>query len=523
MLKTHRLIFTALLASVFAFVAGGCTLLPAPLGPAEFRAAAYVPAETWFFSTVTVRPSLTQMAALKTLQEAFTSQPEFEAALKSALDGSASGPRPMDLQKDVLPLMSGETATAVFGDPFESARYIMLIQSSDPVKLLKLLAPDTSTVAQGHKGATFFESGPNGAVMAAYRDWALVGQDRETLEKTIDRIDANGAGSLREQERYRSVVERLPEDKFAVWYLDTIPFLSNPSFQMSLESLPSESRARLDQAFARSALSFTATGEGIDMRYESIPDSPLTEEHELPHGDALAAYGRLPASTLAAAAGDNLPELLRYLEQTINAMVTSTQDPRTSALQLNFAESFAGEYALGLGRGSLMPGFIQPSGQPSFFLAARVADADSVEQGLHEISSLAPPESVQMATVAEQELRQFIPETGQPVNYGVVEDWLYVMSGDEENVLMAPETGGLTENERLKMVSRAMWSEGSGFFVDLQAVRVLIEELSTSSNRQQYEKEMRPFLAPFRAFGGSWRYEPSGDTHGQLFLAIRGV
>jgi hypothetical protein len=192
---------------------------------------------------------------------------------------------------------------------------------------------------------------------------------------------------------------------------------------------------------------------------------------------------------------------------------------------LHLADSFAGEFALGLGQGTLEPGFIQPGGQPSFFLAARVADVTPVEQDLDAISALFPPDTVQSATVAGQELRQFVPETGQPLTYGLVDDWLYVMSGDEEEVLAAPESGGLTENERFKMVSQALRSDGTGFFVDLQAVRQLVEQLavSTQTQKQQYEQQVRPFLTPFRAFGGSWHTEESGDTHGQLFLAIRGV
>jgi hypothetical protein len=68
-------------------------------------------------------------------------------------------------------------------------------------------------------------------------------------------------------------------------------------------------------------------------------------------------------------------------------------------------------------------------------------------------------------------------------------------------------------------VRRAITSDGIAIFADLENGRRTIEDLVPAAQRANYDKS-RVLLQPIKALGGSLRIDNSGDTHGQLLLAI---
>jgi hypothetical protein len=156
---------------------------------------------------------------------------------------------------------------------------------------------------------------------------------------------------------------------------------------------------------------------------------------------------------------------------------------------------------------------------------AGVYDMAAAQNDLSALEDLFPPKSVNSTDVAGYTLQQVdLDDADLTLTYGVADNWLYATAGgDPAEVVGAAQSGPLTEaNPRFAQVRRALRADGVNLFVDLEAGRQLVEQLATTTDRETYDREVRPFLTPMRALGGSSWVDGDGQSHGQLFLAIRG-
>src|SRR3569833_4555105 len=166
----RRLLF---LVVGISLVLAACDFIPAYSTSPGFQAASLVPSNAWYFSTLTLRPSLGQLAQANSLANVFTSQPGWDAAVRSLQSDAGSSPR-LDLAKDVLPLIDGEIALAAYstnGSSYFSPTTLLLIHSSDPVKLLNVMNAASTPPLQAStasRGATIMAN--RGAAVAAYKN-----------------------------------------------------------------------------------------------------------------------------------------------------------------------------------------------------------------------------------------------------------------------------------------------------------------------------------------------------------------
>jgi hypothetical protein len=527
-IAVRLLLAVALIASV------GCSFIPAYTAPAEFRAASFVPGNTWLFGEITLRPSLAQLANVTRLANAFSSQPGWDAYVRD-LSSTASGPAPSDM----LTLLDGEVAIAAFGSETtssDSPQYVVLAHSSDPDRLVRTLLSDseergTQTLPPPHKdahGANIYTS-PLSKGLATFRGWLILADSQRDLNDTLDRIGgATTTGSLNDEPHFKDLVTRLPGDRLGLEYIDSSALLrfAAPDLPLNGPGVPPETQALLTGARGQAALSFAAVANGLEIRVEGAtqlpPKKAVADITDL--GDPGQAFNHLPANTLAAF-GTGLPTLPPELDDALNAKLQQAADeldvPEVAGLELHPSQWLAGPLAVGATAGSIG----ETGGMPNVFLVAQVSDPTAARDDLGNLTALFPPKTVTTVPIAGNEFSQApLGDTeDQSLTYGVADDWLYAVNGDAEAVVNAADSGGLTKNPRFAALESALGSDTPNMFVDIQGIRELTTSMLNADDRQTYDHEIRPLVNPLTYFGGAVRSDPNGNVHGHLILGIRGA
>jgi hypothetical protein len=260
--------------------------------------------------------------------------------------------------------------------------------------------------------------------------------------------------------------------------------------------------------------------EGLELHWESVPERAATRPTDLPRGGALTALGRLPSDTLAAVGGDSLPTLLNGVDDVINQMMGGS-GPFAPRIQFQFTRWLGGEFAAGMGPGSLrLNASGGTTGQADLVLAARVKDTTAAQTDVGALDRLLFAKPAQVGGVPMKQLG-----TGaSSAYYGLSDDWLYLLSGERPERLVAPKLGftdSLTTTPHYALVKRALRDDAVVFYLDLEDGRRLMETMLPPAQQTSYEKS-RVLLQPFRALGANFRTDPNGDVHGTILLAISG-
>lgn len=529
-----------LLVGVALVLSVGCSFIPAYTAPAEFRAASFVPADTWLFGEVTLRPSLPQLANATRIANAFSSQPGWDAYVQNVSSDSPGGAN----ASDVLTLIDGEIAVALFGavsPSSEMPHYALLAHSSDPDRLVRMLESDTqvrvtatSTLPAPRKdahGANLYTS-PLGGGLATFRGWLILTGSQQDLNDTLDRISgASQTGSLNDQAHFRNLLARLPGDRLGLEYVDSGALLRSvaPDLQMNQSGVPPEAQAVLNSVESQAAVSFAAGQTGLDIRVEGATQLPpdLGAEAALGTGDLGdpgEAFSHLPADTLAAF-GTGLPMLTPEIDDALNAelqqAVSQLDVPELAGLEVHPSQWLAGPVAVGGAAGSVG----EAGGLPNVFLVAQVSDPTAARADLGSVTDLFPPKTVSTVSIAGFPFFQApVSDTGdESLTYGVANDWLYAVSGDAEAVVSAADSGGLAQNTRFAALQSALGSDRTNVFVDIQGIRDLATSMLSPGERRNYNAEFAPLVSPLTYFGGGLSYEQNGDVHGHFVLGIGSV
>ena len=515
---------------VWAFVVGGVVTLLVVLGvvayvfaapyvfTSGFHTAQYFPRDTWMYGSITLRPGFSQLNAARTLSDAFTSQPGFDEAVK-ALNTTPTRTSNLDYQKDVVPLLDGEIAIGAFGATTQPD-FLLMMHSSDPEKLLHVLAASDNAPEprDRYKGALYYIDS-NNRMAAASKGWIVTSANRSTVEQALDRLDAASSDSLAQSDRYQSVVSRLPGDKLGFLYFDSRPAMNSPQVQQSLAQAGSAMTDYLAPLTGRAAVSLLAANDGLEMRWESIPDQ-APHQTTFARGNSLTALQRMPGDTLFAVGGDSLPAVLSGVDQAISSGLRASMGSQAPKIQFQFDQWLGGEFAAGVSKGTLHVDLrSQMQGTPDIFMVARVKDRAAATTDLGVLDRFLTPKTT---TIHGLPLKQVGATAADSAYYGVDNNWMYVLYGEPEKFLSQDSnspTAGLGGNSVFGQVRRAITTDGVAIFADLENGRKTIEDLVPPAERATYDKS-RVLLQPIKALGGSIRTDENGDTHGQLLLAI---
>lgn len=508
------------LAALLVLGAGGWVLFGPYLLPSGFKAASYMPRDTWMVAAVTLRPGLTQILGARSVAEAFTRQPSYEATVRSLQSGST--PSPVDWEKEVLPLLDGEMAVGLYGSP-SSPEAVAFLHTSDPERLLRVLAAAERKPEprERYRDGLYYETGANRTiVIASPKGWIVTGTSRGAAERGYDRLDAGGGDSLADDQRYTSLMERLPGDRVGYAYFDSRFIMADAQVRRSWDAVPPQFRDYLDPINARAAMSIATANDGVELRWESIPDRPLRKGKDVLRGSTLAALEQVPNDTLVAVAGDSLPALMSGLDEAATTAMRASMGAFAPRIEFQFARWMAGEFAMGIGSGTVR---LDPRGyqigQPDVLMTARIKDSASASADIAALDTLLYPKP---ATVSGISMKQ-VGSGESSLLYGIADEWLVLAAGQTDKIISTrgSQRPGLSANGNFGLIRRTIADDGIALFVDLENGRRTLENLLTPQQRQEYDQKVRVFLQPLRALGGSLRTEESGEVHGTLFVAVR--
>lgn len=512
----------------------GCSFIPAYTAAAQFRAASFLPADTWLFSEVTLRPSLTQLAGASRLADAFTKQPGWDAYVQRV--SGPAGPQATKLATDVLGLLDGEVAVGAFGSFGSSAQIpqvVAVAHSSDPDGLINLITKTEGITlpppTKNAQGASVYVL-PGNATVATFHGWLVVASSSNVMELTLNRIGGvTTSGGLNDAPHFKALVGRLPADRLALEYIDSGTLLRSvgSGLLMNQPGVPPDTAALLQQIDSQVALSFAAASGGLDIRFEGttrLPPDLARQSPAVALGDASDAFAHLPEDTLAAYA-IGLPPLAPQLDTgvalALQQLASRLELPDLAELDLHPSQWLVGPIAFGASVGSIG----EPGGQPDLFMVAKTSDAAAAQADLASITGLFPPKTVTPVSIGGARFIE-APVGGAAnasVTYGLVDDWLYLVSGDTQAVVDAASSGGLTQNPRFQALQAGLGQDPTNVFIDIQGTRELATGMLGVREREQYDSQFALLINPLTLFGGGVRSDGNGDIHGRFLLGISGA
>ena len=518
--------------AVLALIASlGCSFIPADSAPSGFRAATLLPADTWLFGEVTLRPSLTQLAAASRLANAFTSQPGWSDYVQRM--SVTTGTRDTSVATDALGLLDGEVAVGAFGPPSISGvpqSLVVLAHSSAPDRLVGILASAEGVHLAPHKdahGANVYAI-PGESELATLQGWIVLASTQAVLDQTLDRITGTStSGALNDAPSFKNLVGRLPTDRLGLEFVDTGALLRGVADQLpdDVPGLSPDTLALLPDVDSQLALSVAATGDGLDLRFEGATHVPPDlaggpEALSAQLGDPGDAFVHLPQDTLAAF-GTGLPMLGPEFDAALNVALLQAADeldaPQLAELEVHPGQWLAGPIALGGSAGSLG----ESDGQPDVFAVAQVSDAAAARADLASLTAaLFPPKTATPLSVAGARFIQVPAGDNLSLTYGVADDWLYATTGQPEALVGAAVTGGLASNPRFAALQSGLGDDRTNVFIDIQGLRELATSMLDETGQRTYDSQVRLLISPLTFFGGGMRSEANGDVHGHFVLGI---
>jgi hypothetical protein len=521
-----------------AAIVVGIVLLVGERSAGLDAAAAYVPADSFFYLEAQLDLPDGQRATLRGLLEKF---PAVEAddllgpALADTIDEAlATSSTPFTYSDDIAPWFTGRVAVSVNAIPdvattgtFSVPPMVFLFGSRDAAAAGE--AVDSIRESLASSGATFSSTdrdgvklwtaetpaggvgtGPTTVEIAVTADQVILGLNGGGA-KALD-VHAGKADALSGDGDLAQLIERLPKARVAAMVANTRALLEMGVYPSPLPSAIAAAFAAAPDAGAAS-LSFEADAIRMDLVSGPMPDGApnraLSSDlaAEVP-GDALVFFE-------APAFGDTIGQSVQSLKASVGA------DPTTAAMldQLAQVESalgvkledyfdWAGGLAVAAGRdgeeawgGVLLEvndaaGAAQRVGQLDSFVALASADATSGISITHPTASGVTFTSVRVAVPTEAGL----PVGDVVLEYALADDRLLLGVGDGfiGRVLGLARGDSLATSDTYGRALAALGGDATHglIFVDLGGTRTWVESILPPEEKAAYDQEVGPNLAP---------------------------
>jgi uncharacterized protein DUF3352 len=531
---------------VAAAVVVALTLLVGGRSAGLDAAAAYVPADSFFYLEAQLDLPDGQRATLRGILEKF---PAVEAddllgpALADTIDKAlASGGAPVTYSDDIAPWFTGRVAVSVNAVPelatagtFSVPPMVFLFGSRNAAAAGDAVARIRASL-EGSSGVTFSSSerdgvklwtaqtpadgmgtAPTTVELAVTPDQVILGLNGGGV--TALDVHAGKADALSGDGDLAQLIERLPKARVAAMVVNTRALLQMGIYPSPLPSaIAAAFKATPDAGVA--SLSFEANAIRMDLVSGPLPDGAPTTALS---GDLAA---EVPSDTLVFVEAPAIGDAIGQYVETVKA--SAGVDPTTSVIleQLAQVESalgvkledyfdWAGGMALAAGRDGNDPwggvlvevndaaGAAQRVGQLDAFIALASSDASSGISITHPTASGLTFTSVRVAGMA-------VPQGAAPpggdlvFEYALANDRLLLGVGDG----FIGRVLGLAAGDSLATADsygRALAAVGGDakhglIFVDLDATRRWVESIMPREEKTAYDRDVGPNLAPLDYF-----------------------
>jgi hypothetical protein len=515
----------------------------------QTQAAKMMPADTPIYLSLSL--NLQNQAGYQNLKKFYLDNPDVAKALDDA-KANATKETDLDYDKDILPWLGTEAGVAVFNIPETGSGnnnpdVLVAVATRDAkaseAALEKLRAKQAESTGkpfeQGtHEGVTYwFQKSDSGSdtYVSIFNGFVVLGTSEETLFGAIDRVKKGGE-SLATSQAYQATLAELPKNGAFFTFIDwttlaDIVLKNAPSAQLTPEQL-----AQL-KAYQTIGLAFTLQPDGVQI------DSAIRFDPKQLPASAQAALNRpaspnsilakIPDSALGFYSGSDLRSIWQQAREGLAANPDFEQQIADMEKQtgINLDQDvfgwMTGEFAAVVTKA-------ESSNPPvGGYALIGADDAKTVEDKTNNLleayskSQGGAPLPFQKQTIGGHEMNTIPdPQTNNKMlaGYGFWDN--YLVAGYQEDALtagFAAANNPVANSAHFKAVSGHLPAKNYGYFyVDIDAVRTLIETPSLGLSNESYANEVKPFIEPLRAFGiatnaGS---NQNGVIKGTMFLLI---
>jgi hypothetical protein len=513
----------------------------------QTQAAKMMPADTPIYMGVSL--NLQNQAGYQNLKKFYLDNPDVKKALDDA-KANATKETDLDYDKDILPWLGTEAGVAVFNIPETGSGQnpdVLIAVATRDVKasqaaLDKLRAKQAESTGkpfeQGtHEGVTYwFQKSDSGSdtYVSIFNGFVVLATSEETLFGAIDRVKKGGE-SLATSQAYQATLAELPKNGAFFTFIDwtalaDIVMKNNTSAQLTPEQL-----AQL-KAFQTIGLAFTLQPDGVQVdsavRFDA-KQLPAAMQASLNRpGSPNSILAKIPDSALGFYSGSDLRSVWQQVREGLAAnpdfeqQIADMEKQTGINLDTDVFSWMTGEFAVVATKAESsnppVGGYALIGGDDAKTVedkTANLLEAYSKSQG-------GMPLPFQKQTVGGHEMNT-IPDSQTNkmlAGYGFWDNYLVI--GYQEDALtagFAAANNPVANSAHFKAVSSRLPAKNYGYFyVDIDAVRTLLETPSLGLSNESYANEVKPFIEPLRAFGsasdaGSGQ---NGVIKGTMYLLI---
>jgi len=516
----------------------------------QAQATKMMPADTPIYMSLSL--NLQNQAGYQNLKKFYLDNPDVKKALDDA-KASATKESTLVYDQDILPWLGTEAGIAVFNIPESGSSKnpdVLIAVATRDVKASEaalekfragLAESSGKPFEQGtHEGVTYwFQKSDSGSdtYVSIFNGFVVLATSEETLFGAIDRVKKGGE-SLATSKTYQATLAELPKNGAFFTFIDwttlaDIVMKSNTSAQLTPEQL-----AQL-KAFQSVGLAFTLQPDGVQI------DTAVRFDPKLLPASAQAALNRpgspntvlakIPDSALGFYSGSDLRSIWQQVREGLAANPDFEQQIADMEKQtgINLDQDvfgwMTGEFAVVVTKAQVPDPSTPPVGGYALIGGDDAKTVEDKTANLLEAYSKSQggaPMPFEKQTIGGHEMNTIPgPDPGTMMaGYGFWDNYLVV--GYQEDALkagFAAADNPVANSAHFKAVSGHLPAKNSGYFyVDIDAVRTLIETPSLGLSNESYANEVKPFIEPLRALGSASdaSSSQSGVMKGTMFLLI---
>lgn len=519
-------------------------------GPPQ-KVARMLPEETQFYTSI--NPNLQNAAGYQNLKKLYLDNPDIQA-LSDEFKADMKEEIGITFEDDIKPWLGPEVVMAMpdlastIKDSSSVPSVVIAAQTTNQEASDNFISKVLAKVAED--GETFTEEvyqditlhiredqfSDETIVITTFDDFVFMASSDTLIKEMIDRAKGKSdQPSLADSARFKRITGELPSEAVVTMYITPAgifdAFLEDSAFE-----LPEESTKDL-KAFEAVAMAGILQPDGIQLDMVVTYDVEKMSERMKASLEQPASPNTIlndvPAEALFVYNANNLNNVWQQTKQGFesNPDFGETMQDMEEELGFSLEEDIfswmTGEFAVVLLEVAPPDEYSPPLGGYALIGTDDVDNARShVDKviGTFEEQGIMPPLETQ--TIGGVEMNVFIDDYNQKVmgGYGFYNDYfLLAYPGDAIEVVTSASQNPLANSNNFKAVQNRLPTQNYGYFyADIDRARQLIEKEMDDYDREEYEKNVRPFLEPAHALGVAANNEGVGQgiSKGVFFILI---
>lgn len=511
----------------------------------QIQAAQMMPADTPLYVGVSL--NLQNQAGYQNLKTIYLDKPDVQDALDELM-ADLQGETSISFEEDIKPWLGTEAALALPSianlEDIDSGQILLAVSTQDVAaseaflqKLRDEEPENGNPFEQGeHQGVTYwfqeaeFEFDTS-TYLAIFNDFVVFTNSEAALADAIDRTQSKGE-SLADNENFQAVMQALPSNGVFFTFFDWKAIAD-----LALQEVPIELEpGQLSQMEALQSMGMAATlqPEGLQIdtaiRYniEKLPESTRAawERQSTPN----EILKRIPANAIGFFNSRDLSSMWEQAREGLAAnpdfeqQLADVEDEIGLNLEQDIFSWMTGEFSVVVTEAQPVDEYAPPIGG---YLLIGTDDVNLAGDRMDKLIDVLSQEmfiEFESGAIDGHEMQVTIDPASESImgGYGFWDNYFIAgYPGDALKVAFSATNDSIANSLHFKSVSDRLPKENYGYFyVDLDAVKRLVEREMSEFEREEYESNVRPFTEPLRAFGLA-SSRPKDDVQtATLFLLV---